>query len=318
MPQPTLTEVHTDALLTNISIAYAQKPGNFVYDKVFPFVPVAKKSDKYRTYTKADFLRTDAERLGPGAHCVETGFGVSSTSYVCDVFGIGAFVDDQLQANWDGPDGPEEMHAKNLMADIMLQQEIAWMTTFFGTSIWGTDKTVGAADKWDVATSDPKDLVNDGKETILAATGFEPNTMVIDYRVFNSLTEHPLIQNQFKYTSAESVNEAMLARFFGVDRLLVIRSVKNASNEGATSPSYTMTSGKHGLLCYVPSTPSLATPAAGYTFVWTGLTGINNVGIRSMRYENAERRGVKIEVHTAYDQKVIASDVGYFFSGLVS
>ena len=54
MPQPTLNDSHVDAILTNISVAYMQKQENFIAEKVFPNIPVDKKSDKYFVYTKND------------------------------------------------------------------------------------------------------------------------------------------------------------------------------------------------------------------------------------------------------------------------
>ena len=57
MPQPTQSQVHVDAILTNISVAYLQRAENFIADKVFPVVPVDKQSDKFFTYDKNDWLR---------------------------------------------------------------------------------------------------------------------------------------------------------------------------------------------------------------------------------------------------------------------
>ena len=45
MAQPTPQDVHIDAALSNISIAY--KPVGMVADMVFPSVPVDKQSDYY-------------------------------------------------------------------------------------------------------------------------------------------------------------------------------------------------------------------------------------------------------------------------------
>ena len=52
MPQPHVNNVHVDAILTNISVAYMQKADNYIADKVFPVVAVDKKSDKFFKYTK--------------------------------------------------------------------------------------------------------------------------------------------------------------------------------------------------------------------------------------------------------------------------
>ena len=60
MPQPSVNNVHIDAILTNISVAYLQNTNNFIADKVFPVVPVDKKSNIYFKYTKDDWFRDEA------------------------------------------------------------------------------------------------------------------------------------------------------------------------------------------------------------------------------------------------------------------
>ena len=62
MPQPTQNQVHVDAILTNISVAYMQQQQNFIATRVFPVVPVSKQSDKFFTYTKNDWFRDEAQR----------------------------------------------------------------------------------------------------------------------------------------------------------------------------------------------------------------------------------------------------------------
>ena len=42
MPQPTSTDVHVDAILTNMSIAYMQEAYAFVAARAFPTVNVNK------------------------------------------------------------------------------------------------------------------------------------------------------------------------------------------------------------------------------------------------------------------------------------
>ena len=57
MPQPTQSDLHVNALLTNFSIQFSQPEDGFVAEKVFPFVPVLKQSDRYAVYSRADFNR---------------------------------------------------------------------------------------------------------------------------------------------------------------------------------------------------------------------------------------------------------------------
>ena len=47
MPQPTSSDVHVDAVLTQISIAYMQQAGVYIANRVFPSINVDKQSDKF-------------------------------------------------------------------------------------------------------------------------------------------------------------------------------------------------------------------------------------------------------------------------------
>ena len=50
MPMLTPSQVHIDAPLTNLTLAYLQSQDTFIADKVFPTVDVQKQSDKYYKY----------------------------------------------------------------------------------------------------------------------------------------------------------------------------------------------------------------------------------------------------------------------------
>ena len=65
MAQPTPSDVHVDAILTNISVAYIQDQNYFIANKVFPSIPVEKQSDKYFKYTKGDWFRDEAAVRAP-------------------------------------------------------------------------------------------------------------------------------------------------------------------------------------------------------------------------------------------------------------
>ena len=45
MPNPTSQDVHVDAILTSMSVAYMQDSNAFVSSRVFPTIPVQKQSD---------------------------------------------------------------------------------------------------------------------------------------------------------------------------------------------------------------------------------------------------------------------------------
>src|SRR5262252_5182979 len=104
MPNPNITQVHVDRPLTNMSVAYIQSEDAFVASKVFPMVPVDKKSDRYFVYTKDDWFRDDAQLRAPNSESAGGGYDLDNTpSYTCEVYAYHKDIDEQENANADIP-----------------------------------------------------------------------------------------------------------------------------------------------------------------------------------------------------------------------
>lgn len=318
MPQPTSRQVHEDILLTNISIAYKVDLAMYIADKVFPNLPVQKQSNKYRIYDKNEWFLDDVQKLASGSQSAETGYGLSTDTYFADVFALGHVIDEQERANYDEPGDPDTDTTEFLTQKMMIRRERQWVDDYFKLGVWDTDK-VGAVDlaRWsDQAGSDPKRQIQQGKNTVLTQTGFIPNGLVVGYDAHQALTRHPLIRDQFKYTSAESITQAMIAKYFELDDYHVSMAAVATNEENAATEVMQLIAGNNALLYYAPATPSLKKPSAGYTFTWSGLTGMNNLGIRTLNIPDPLRHGNKIEQQMAFDMKVVATDLGYFFSDM--
>jgi hypothetical protein len=190
MPQPTSQQVHVDAILTNISVAYMQQQANFIASRVFPIVPVSKQSDKFFTYTKNDWFRDEAQRRADATESAGGGYGLSTDTYHADVFAFHKDIGDQTRANADAPIQVDREAAEFVTMRLLLKMETQFVSSFFTTGVWGTDDT--PSNLWsDYTSSDPLGDVEDGKRAILSTTGFEPNTLVLGYDVFRSLKNHP-------------------------------------------------------------------------------------------------------------------------------
>jgi len=325
MPQPNINSVHVDAILTNISVAYLQNQDNFIADKVFPVIPVDKKSDKFFTYTKNDWFRDEAQRRAGGTESAGGGYGLSTDSYTADVFAFHKDVDDQTLYNADAPLNPLREATEFVTRRLMLRKEIQWNTDFFAGSIWGNDydgvagtPSTNEVKQWsDYAASDPIDDIEDAKAGILSTTGMEANTLVLGYDVFRALKNHPDIVDRIKYTSSQTVTADMLAAMFDVPRVIISKAVKATNNEGATA-AYSFTSGKKALLCHVAPTPGLLTPSAGYSFSWTGVSGGLGATVGTSQFRMESLKADRIEAEMAFDNKVIASDLGWFWDSIVA
>jgi hypothetical protein len=326
MPQPTQSQVHVDAILTNISVAYMQKADNFIADKVFPVVPVEKQSDKYFKYTKNDWLRDEAEVRTDGTESVGSGYNITTETYYTDVYAIHKDVGDQTRANADAPINVDREAAEFVTQRLLTRREIQFVSDFMAGGVWGNtasgvssaSPSTGEFTQWNNYTnSDPIEDIEEAKAAILSVTGLSANTLVLGYDVFRQLKNHPDLVDRIKYTSSQTITEDMLARMFDIERVLVSKSIKATNAEGATE-AYAFTTGKSALLAHVAPSPGLLTPSAGYTMQWTGVSqGLGaTIGTSSFRLESL--KATRIEAEIAFDNKVVAADLGYFWQTAVA
>lgn len=320
MPQPTREDVHVDAILTNISVAYMQSQEDYVATKVFPVIPVAKQSDKYYVWTKADWFRDEMQRRGDSQESAGSGMNLSNTTYNADVWALHKDLGHLAKANADV--NMATAITRFLTGRALLRQEIQWVTDYFTTSVWDTDIT--PSNLWsDYTASDPITDIEAGKETILSNTGYLPNTLVLGYQVFRQLRHHPDFVDRMKYTSSQTITADMIGAMLEIPNVYVAKAVKNTANEGATA-SYAFTHGKHALLAYVNEVPSPLAPSAGYIFAWTGGEGEMAVSqglgetIGISRWFRRDQKSERFEAEIAFDDKVVGADLGYFFNGAVA
>jgi hypothetical protein len=319
MPQPTISDVHVDRALTDLSVRFTQKQSLFVSDSIFPKVRVQNRSDKYFVYDRSHWYRTEAQLRAPGTESAGTGYEISTADFMCDVFAIHKDLDDQTRANADSPITLERDATEFVTQHLLQKKEQDWVSTYFTTGVWATD-VVGGTNftQWsDYANSDPISDLRNGVIAMARQTAYKPNTLILGAEVWDKLQDHPDFLERIKYTQKGIVGEDLLAQMLGLDKVLVAWSVKNTSPEGVAA-SYSFNFGKGALLAHVASSPGLNTPSAGYTFTWSGLFGGGSNGIRIKRFRMEQIASDRIEGEMAYDLKVVAADLGYFYSAAVA
>jgi hypothetical protein len=188
MPQPNINSVHVDAILTNISIAYLQNQDNFIADKVFPVIPVDKKSDKYFQYTKNDWFRDEAQRRAPGTESAGGGYNLSTGTYSADVYAFHKDVDDQTVANADAPLNPLREATEFVTRRMMLRKELQFVTDFFTTGVWADDvdgvagaPSSGETKQWsDYTSSDPISDIEEERLKFLEIQEWKQTLLFLD------------------------------------------------------------------------------------------------------------------------------------------
>jgi hypothetical protein len=309
-----------------MSVAYFQSADSFVADKVFPPIPVAKQSDRYFTYDKGDFFRSEMKLRAPGTPSAGGGYRLDSTpTYFCSKKSVHKDIDDDTRANSDEPLNQDRDATIWVTQQGLIKRDIDWAAAYFGTGKWGTDlagvtgtPTAGQFKRWDEATSDPISDIADESVNIESKTGYLPNTLVLSPRVYNALRNNPAILDRIKYTQKGQITREMLASLFDLERVLVARGVQNTGPEEGTDAIDYIINTKGALLVYSAPSPSLQMPSGGYTFTWTGLLGAGAHGGRIKKFRMEELSSDRIEIDMAYDQKLVAADVGSFFGDAIS
>ena len=326
MPLLTPSQVHIDQPLSNLTLAYAQSQENFIADKVFPTVGVQRQSDKYYIYDRANMNRTgDVQKLAPRTEVNRIGMTISNSSYYADVYGLGMDFDEQTLANEDAVLDIRAAGAETLATRLMIHREEQFASTFFSAGVWATDNT--PSNLWsDYTNSTPIQDVTTARRTMqLGSGGFKPNTMVVGKEVRDILINHPDILARLNGGATVSntalITNAKLAEIFEVENFYVMEAVKNSSAEGVAE-SNAFIGGKNALLVHTPRSAGLMTPAAGLTFAWNNIPGVNNLGItvESFSDDALKRQQVAehIQVKMSYDMKVVGADLGYFFEAVIA
>lgn len=323
--QPTPGDVHVNRPLTNVSVHWIQQASRYIAGRVFPGVPVAKQSDLYFVFSRADWLRAVAEKRAPSTESAGGGFTISTANYAANVWAFHKDVSDQIRANADNPLNPDRSAVQFATQACMTRREVNWAATYFTTGIWtgsttGTDITPGVL--WDVSTSTPIQDIRAEIYAVLSKTGFKPNKLVLGAKTWQVLQDNPDVVDRIKAGQTPGgpalVNLAMLAKTLELEEVMVSEAVVNTGPEGGTESTGFIAGANDALLCYVTDAPDIEQPTAGYTFAWTGLFGAGAAGNRIKRFRMEHLSSDRVECEMAWDQKVVAPELGVFFDATTS
>lgn len=315
MPQITLKDVQAvEPVLTNMLVSYMQADSRFVADRVFPGVPVSIDSGTYYIFTKKYWFLDEMKVRAPGTPFAEGGIGLETDTYKTAQWALAFSIADEVRANSLVPGDLESAGVQWLAQQMLIRKERAWATDFMVTGVWsGTDSSTTDWD--DYESGDPVSDVLEQKRVINYKTGYSANTAVMGEIVHNALLLHPDIIDRIKYTQAatQASVEGALAAIFGLTNWYVGRSSYNSANEGTTA-SYSAIIDDDFLLLSVNPNAGIMGATAGKTFYWQPGGGLGSV---LPMYRDEQNQRDQIRVKMQWDQKVVASDLGYLWTDVV-
>lgn len=328
---PSGADLHIDGPLTNVSVAHFLDRNDFIADKVFPTVPVDKRSDIFWKYSKSDWRRSSSQKRAPGTESAGVGWSNTTDNYNCDVYAVHVDIDKQTRANADSNWNLDSDATRRVTDDLLLGKDIHWAATYFKTGVWGIEYTGKSASpstneflQFDQSASDPLSFVTTVKTEFRLSVGKPVTFMVLGPDVWDTLQNHPAILDRIKYTQKGVITRELVAEFFGVQNLYVAYASKSTGptkNDAAaqdTAAAYSWVADTKSILMgYAPARASLLEPSAGYTFNWRGYTG-NRAGLAITNFYDPKIKADRIEGEAAYDMKLVSADCGVFLKDAVA
>jgi hypothetical protein len=150
---------------------------------------------------------------------------------------------------------------------------------------------------WGAAGNNPIADVLNWKRAVSNQIGIRPNSAVIGTAVFDSLLTNAAILDRIQFTTADSIDVDVLARYFGLERGIRVAEGRRLADDGTLTPVFPENA---VLLFYSPLAANdsvmpagganAATPAFAYTYQLTGTPAVRP------EYYIRERRVVRAEI----------------------
>lgn len=301
MPQK--SQLHVNQLLSNVSVKYSN--AEYIWDKVFPQVPVVKDTDLYRVYDRN--FRVPETKRAPKGVANEFQFDVSTASYALEQHALKDYVGKDEEENYD--QGSLQVDTTENLTDAIYRRIELSVASLFTTTSWSLNVSLAAANAWTANTtvSDPVPVVDTGTSTVIANSGKTPTMMILPRDGYVAAKNHVSILDRVKYTSSD-VSTSMLAGLFSVSELHIPTAVQDTAAEGVASSISNMW-GDIAFLGWKPAAPGPKTPSCGYTFMRNAP--------RTRSWFDEERNSTAIEVEIKFQPKVVASLTGYLIKDIL-
>lgn len=302
-----------DPILTNVAIAYEND--EYVAEKLFPTLRIAKQSGKHFIYDRGRFRtgkNNGVRAAGAASEEVKHNITTGLTYYAEDHAKKEFVTDEDVKNNIQTGNDPFADATENVRSLQMTDREVELTTllTTAGSYQSANKVTLSGSDQWsDFANSDPIGDIRTGKSAIHAEIFKEPNTLTISRDTFDQMVDHPAFLERIKYGGKEVTDEQVIARIVGVDNVYVAKAGKNDSIEGQDDDMAYIW-GNFALLAYVDPNPRPKYITLGLNYQWQ-----DKVVERLRGTKEQDRRGSFVRVGDDYrDDKLVSALCGYLIT----
>lgn len=193
-----ISDVHIPSAMPNFVTGY--KNEGFVADVFSPPLVVAKQSDYYYQYDKADAYQRAIPIAGaPGAQVNEVVPRFSSTQYKTIQRAIGGFVPTEVEENQDSALKIKQGTMRRMVNAVMLERELRVASLARTSGNWNSATTLLAGFQWNGgASSDPVKDINNVQE----ASYGKVSGMILSEKIWNAMRRNPAVRSYYTYSGS--------------------------------------------------------------------------------------------------------------------
>lgn len=307
-------DVHIDALLSQMAIGY--RPEGFIADQLFPLVNVAKQSDGYTIFSRADRTRRQETKRAPASRANRVEESVSTDTYFCKNYALSAAVTIEDKSNADPIflDQLYEGKTRLVMDHLMLDYEKRVALQVNSTSNVGSSAAVSSG--WNGA-GDPLGDINTAIDNVHYANGVMPNRIVFGLEAWKSFRRDSTVRNIIfgsnnggGYPSLAQVRELL-----EIPNIYVGGGFENTAEENIAESLSTIW-GDNVLVYYAPQSPSMDQQSYGYSFRWSR-PGLPNMAVERHPFDSREK-SEDVEVGYYQDEKITGQSLAFLLTAVNS
>lgn len=259
----TPANVHVDQVLSNFAVKYTNDA--FIGERLFPVVPVEKRSDKFAVFSKRDALSAPDDRIGFRSSPNEVEQNFSYDNYSLSDYGLKAYLDLEMIQNADNV-LRDMLNTTEFISDqLALKREQRHVAIAENTANYAS--TITPTVKWNHSTGG--DII----ANIVAAKAAlwpAPGTRLVGFttvEVWNAgVINNPTLKSLYSGVREGLVTQDIVAAYFGLDEILIAEGRQDTANEGQTASYGKLWTADNFGIARVARNPSTRTLQWGVTF----------------------------------------------------
>lgn len=231
-------KVTFNRLITDKAEGLLEDTRDFVAMQAFGIATVAKRMGEFPRFKIEDLYRNSLRKRAVGSQYAETGTDIEMVGFTCADYGVEEPIADETIEEMG--EGYKQEIADKLMIDAYRNYEQVVCDFAFDANNWATVLTGDSATdlannefaKFNVANANITELFRQLKALVKKQCGRKPNTALMTSDVMDVLLENPFVRDLLAVTKDQFIDEAFLAKAFGLDNIYVTEAIVNDANLG--------------------------------------------------------------------------------------